>query len=709
MSDLPSGGKKVLSLEKGAPESFSMIHTEKGNQEIRLQSDKLAVWIPASQGEAPGNLPGPVLGLAEEGNKRMGNSRFNAGKKKLKEITTVITNRGPLFVDARIDYRFTDGAAYHADIRCIKGYDFIEIKEQMEGFSDDEKAAWEIDWTGFTPTHRQAPNHPHFNNEPYIPATDKPGFGRYAWETVGQTMLSGHTGMIYSPDETLIPFKVDIFGNWPAERTVTSSVFWDEKSRQSVGVFMNNSAGWNDNEYAIWHASGKLSVSFYYDKGNFSWKYPVADGKRSTAISCYDHQKDIDYMRDLEKKYQPQQHPLGFPYRVHMSQMSHNSFLQNRYGTIHLNKIKDWVLTYPTSQPPGPPVFKSGKLNSVPDLEKDFLYSEFVMELPFSGTCQNGGYGPTRNRRFYETWTDAFNRLLPAMNVTDKERFTAMFLFHSYIAADEEYMPMRSMLSGHPNFLADVKGTQAMASFLFPKHPEAKTWEEIFAKYVQLNTRYHTRPDVKAWDATGGRWTENLGTYVWGFLKPTLRANYLLQNHFDGTNHLAGSNIASLGYWLMGTVSAPYDGESLDFYRDNNHNLANHFWGILTKDRAPRRVHPPQGAHSARRIPPSSLWQLGQSLKNYDPLLSENISFVAHPDDQNAEEFDKSKDPFSMMYPSRNYDPGTPPDFKSTKFTGYGVILRAAVGTKDELSVHLAQIDKGPNYRWGLAADGGLR
>lgn len=170
---------------------------------------------------------------------------------------------------------------------------------------------------------------------------------------------------------------------------------------------------------------------------------------------------------------------------------------------------------------------------------------------------------------------------------------------------------------------------------------------------------------------------------------------------------LANDNNAMIGFWLLNSLSAPYNGESLDFYKIKNHHLDNHYWGIVTKDNGPRRVHPPQGAHSARRMPSASLWLLGQELKNYDPLLCENISFVSHPDDNEEEILDKDSDPFVIMYPEKNYDPGTPPDFKSTKFTGYGIILRAAVGTADELSIHLQQIDRGPNYRWGLAADGG--
>ncbi len=707
MSDLPSGGKRVFILKKGIPEKFSAIQVDNHEKEIKVQSDKLTVWIPASQSGSSTEIPGPVLSIAQDLNKRMGQSYFNSAGKVLKTIQSVVSNQGSLFADINVNYQFTDGATYDADIRCIKGYDFIEIKEQMKGFSDKEKCDWKIDWSGFLPTHRQAPNHPHFNNEPYKPATNEPGFGRFNWEKIDQTMLEGHLGIIYSADTTKIPYEINTYGNYPAEKNVTSSVFWDEKSKQSVGIFMNNALGWDDLEYPIWHVTGKLGVSFYNKNGQFSWKYPVVNGKRSTALSCYNHQEDIDFMNDLEKKYQPQQHPSGFTYRVHMSQLSHNTFLQNRYGTISLDKIKDWVLAYPDSLPLAPVIFKTGNIDSVKELEQRFLYSEFIEELPISGTCQNSGYGPTRNRQFYGSWVDAFNRLLPEMNPEDKERFTAMFLFHCYVAADEEYMPMRNMLSGHPNFLADVKSTPAMGAFLFPKHPEAKVWEEMFAKYVELNTHYHTRPDVNSWEATGGRWTENLGTYVWAYLKPSLRANYLLQNHFQGTNHFANSNNEILGSWLMNSLSAPYDGESLDFYKNENHKLTNHSWGIVTKENGPRRVHPPQGAHSARRMPSASLWLLGQELKYFDPLLSENISYVSLPDDMEEEVLDRSNDPFAMMYNTKVGSTGTPPDFKSEKFTGYGMILRTAVGSKDELSIHLQQIDRGPNYRWGVAADGG--
>ena len=41
-------------------------------------------------------------------------------------------------------------------------------------------------------------------------------------------------------------------------------------------------------------------------------------------------------------------------------------------------------------------------------------------------------------------------------------------------------MPLVPMLSGHPNFMADVKATPPAMSFLFPDHPMASTWADLW-------------------------------------------------------------------------------------------------------------------------------------------------------------------------------------------------------------------------------------
>lgn len=232
------------------------------------------------------------------------------------------------------------------------------------------------------------------------------------------------------------------------------------------------------------------------------------------------------------------------------------------------------------------------------------------------GTRQNAGFAPVPSRKIYEWFIDGFDRLSARFSNQQRERLTAAYLMLAYTHGEEDYMPMKTMLSGHPNFLSDVKSAPALFAFLFPEHPIAAEWGDEFDKFLELNTRYHTRPTVAAWDAKGGRWTENLGTYVWAFLRPALRANYVLSTMVDGRNRLALPQMSEMGDWLVGALSAPYGGEEIESKRGANGRLAPHDWGLVTMQQGPRRLHPPQGAHSARRMPPRSMWLLGTLLRN---------------------------------------------------------------------------------------------
>ncbi|MFJ1548552.1 hypothetical protein [Streptomyces sp. NPDC088246] len=52
-------------------------------------------------------------------------------------------------------------------------------------------------------------------------------------------------------------------------------------------------------------------------------------------------------------------------------------------------------------------------------------------------------------------------------------------------------------------------------------------------------------------------------------------------------------------------------------------------------------------------------------------------------------------------------DLGTNPRLRSSKYTGYGVTLGADVDRPGEVAAFLQQVDRGPNYRWGIADDNG--
>jgi hypothetical protein len=433
------------------------------------------------------------------------------------------------------------------------------------------------------------------------------------------------------------------------------------------------------------------------------------------CIAFYDHEKDKQAMQRLEQAAQPVEKD-GFSYHGERNYTSHTMFLQNRYGTLDLNCVKDWILEYPENARRPPVIFETGSVKDADELERRVMTLEYVGTLPLTGTRENGGMGPipgrgivnfspVPSRQIQGWWIDAFNRLAASMTERQRKRLTAMYLFIAYVHAGEDFMPLIPMLSGHPNFLADVKGNPAAMAFLFPDHPMARTWADLWQKAVELNTRYNTRPQVKTWDAAGGRWTENLGTYVWAFLRPSLRTDFLLRK-FDGVERFLSPQLAEMADWLVHSLSAPFEGETAQAYKDLQTLAYGHEWGAVAPGKGPQRVHPPQGAHSERRVPPRSLWYLGTCLQRYAPLAAEHAMWAARPTNQDMETQLNEPNAWDAMYRTPD-NPGTKPQLRTRKFTGYGIVLRSAVDTSDELSIHLQQIDQGPNYRWGVADEGG--
>ena len=74
---------------------------------------------------------------------------------------------------------------------------------------------------------------------------------------------------------------------------------------------------------------------------------------------------------------------------------------------------------------------------------------------------------------------------------------------------------------------------------------------------MELNTHYHTRPAVETWDAHGGRWTENLGTYRLG-LRAAGHPRELRAGLTDGANRFPTPELAELGDYLVNALSAPF-------------------------------------------------------------------------------------------------------------------------------------------------------
>ncbi|MFD7154220.1 hypothetical protein ACFV9C_06470 [Kribbella sp. NPDC059898] len=560
-------------------------------------------------------------------------------------LQTILQEAGDLFATFRLTYEFEGSASYTVTIRCIAGYDHIELDEEMSGLGDAE---WELEWTDFHPTHRFSSTWP-YSQEP----------GPRPWLPIDEPLVIGDTGedpAFFGRARTEDPaaefaFTVAPYAPSYAFDVRPHATFWN--ARTSVGVFLLHPERWNDQQYAVWASSPALRIRFRYD-GVLRWTWPLRDGTRRTGIACYDHDRDLGVPREFRT--------------THVRQ------LQHWHSTLSLDLVKDWQLWYDGPRPASP--FHEGPIASADELLDELFDGPEGPRLIARGVNDVEGYSNIGQRPLYERFVDGYARLRDKLDPVERERVEALLLLNAYVAAGEEIGPMLRMFGGHPNFMADGKAALGCFAWLFPEHPAADSWLEQFGKFVELVAAFHTRPADG--DALGGRWTESLATYVWAFLRPTVLGN-ICGMLTDGRNRLANPQLAAMGSWLVDSLTVPMT-----------------FGG---------RVHPPQGAHAYwPRHPPLELRLLAQALRNYAPLVAEHLLWASSPDASLLEHRPGAPDPWRFAVEGGT---GTNPRLRSTKHAGYGVTLRADVDLPSEVAVFLQQTDPGPNYRWGVPGDNG--
>lgn len=706
-SDLPAGATQTYRLEALKYRSHDL-----AQRSIKITHDALLytidagpiqIRIPSSQ-TVTGDAPGPILQLSH-GGKWTGSSRVTVPGHPIASILTEQLEDGPLRSTHRITYTFTSGANYIATIQCFVDTDFIRLHENMEAISEEMQGEFRFAWNGCDFTYRQAPNHPYS-----FPATPQPRYDAYPWEAIAPTYMDTQFGVSegLEPDGRM-PFSLRIFDPWQDLAAASFANFWEDHGSDAVAIFIDHIEQWDDYEYSIWRSSCRIAVEFIYTNQTLHFVWKIARGSRSTCVSFYNHENDIKAMAKIERVYKGVEAEAS-SFRTGVFPASYALELQNWYGTLDLNKTKDWILSYPKHAAIPKPLFKLTEWKNAEAFYQTVVSSNFLTQLALSGVRQNHGVGPTSSRQFLEGWVPSYQIFRSQLNHTQRERIDAILLLLAYLHAGEDYMPMKHMLAGHPNFLSDVKSTPCGMSFLFPDHPAADTWADEWEAYLRLNTRYHTRPAVNTWNARGGRWTENLGTYVWAFLKPAARASFLLKMR-DGYERLCTPQIVSLSDWLVNALSAPFDGETpavmkqIEIESAQHEGARRHYWGIVSPADGPRRVHPPIGAHSDRRKTPRLMWYMGTVLRRYSPLTAESLMWAARPTDQDMEATADAVDSYHEMF-NQPDNRGTNPHLRTAKYTGYGITLRTCVDTPQELSIHLIQIDDGPNYRWGNAGEG---
>ncbi|MDR6551895.1 hypothetical protein [Paenibacillus qinlingensis] len=464
-----------------------------------------------------------------------------------------------------------------------------------------------------------------------------------------------------------LPFRVKPYDNAVCWQQAKGASFTD--GAVTAAVFVKDSGFWDDGKYALWGSPPSLALRFRWTRRRrtLCWEYPLEEGTRCTAISLYPTQKDA---AEAEGAYVDE--------------------LWLWHELLSLDKVKDWTLAWEEWQSEYPRLFRYdwlpqrmhtwfGYTATKPtpgDMEAIIDRLSFCLHNP-------GDLSPVAAREFY-TWASTFDMAAPAMTPSQFDRMKAVWAFMAYTHNEEAFMPVDNMLAGHPNFLVDVRSVPGLMAALFPSHPAARHWKEDFERAMARNAKYHVRPDVASWGTKGGRHTENLACYTLYNLKAMLNPVIALQRVW-GEHTIAYPNYTKWLSWLLGALTSPVEG---------------------------LRHVPSQGAHAGGHVDdyaaPLTLRSAAFGLRAIEPLLAEHLLRVSPADARVYAERQPNTDVWRAADDAPHEDnTGTRPPLRSAAYTGYGFVMRAAVGEPMEASVHLQQIDEGPNYRWGRAGQGG--
>lgn len=622
--------------------------------------------------------PAPVISVVNNG-REIGNNVFHAGSHRVREINTSVLESGDLFVECGVRYMLDDESSYYAKIKIVQGYPFVIFDEEIDNISNNDGVYIDMAWDNFEPTRRYGnwDRQKEVSVDGGLPI-DKPIYTNWCQEDPHWTGM----GWVEDPSRQML-YRLLPFGGNSTREQVPAISFWETKeSAAELGVFVYDHNRWDDRRYGIWQPTSSLSVCFKYSNGKLHFKYPVVSGTRSTAITFYDieeNQDKVDSFNDGIDRIARDggadtSDEMGFRYAM---------MLHRQYSLLNLNTVKDWVLEYPegASRPQSP---FTGKTQS--PTADEFYHQIVTSPMAYYMTGLNGfpGIHSISHRKLFGGWTEDYLDHYSSLSKKQREQVDGLFLISAYVNMLEAMNAIRTSLAGTANMAADGWAVPGQMSFLYPEHPMAGEWADFFEKSLNIYGLFYTRPDVKAYESNGGRWVESLGIYNWAFLRPTAATNTALQLR-DGKNRFADEFMAKRGHWMLDMTTAPVAFEN---------NL--------------ERCYAPHGAHGGGRIVPRycSVYQLADWMKYYDPMLAENLYWLGAvgPGVETKSSNTNWTDVHKKLYAGENR--GTNPHLRSTKYTGHGIVLRAGVDTGEELSIHLNQVDKGPNYRWGHQGQG---
>ncbi len=642
VTDLPSGVAHSYTLktlpagediDMRFPVTAAPVKSTLNEKTMTLTNGSLGIEFPAPGDYVANNVPGPLMKIYQNGTLCSTSSLQLPGWVTTLKVANV--ENGDMVQTYSLTYSLTDNAGiaaqYKVTLRAQAEMPFIDVIEEGTDVGDKDGQYWEMDFGAMNPTQR-------FNQF----AGDIANSTR--WEPVADGLRPG-TGEW--------PIRVAPF--YPKDNRFRHQMIGVKNAADVFGISIRATEKWTTDRYPIWSSDRYSGAFFFTVDGKTTARFPVANGTQRFAFTAY-------------------------PAVQSFAPLVANTVW---HEILDLGKVKDQVLSWPDDVSKHEQVFEAG--GKVSTTGQGLAGSIGGAKNAFFGwlnegfTMGGGAKNPSQADRDLKPVIRGLDTGYTQVKPADLRLLQGNAAITAYIHAGDSYYPDTWMLGGHPNFMGDAKTPPGTFAAVLANSPAANTWRDHSEHALEMLLRYHTRPEVNTWQATGGRWTENPSCYLLHNLTAWADCFAAMRYHGDHRNIFAKPYAPDLGNYMVNLPSAPYNGVRL-----------------LTQ----------QGAHSGDIATPGEPYKiLGLALKDYSPLVAENLIWASRIGEKapagNLAGVLGTKEALAEM------GDGTEPLLESQKFTGYGLTMRRDVGSPNELFLNMQQIDLGPNYRWGRAGDGG--
>lgn len=202
---------------------------------------------------------------------------------------------GAVFTDFEINCSEKQ-KTYTLQIRAIRDLPFMEIRETMSGFENDDNTSAALRFCDFS-----------FRS-------------RYSWsrsiEKIDDYLReNGKLPITLMPYENYVP--------WFQSKYIAFS-----DAALSAGIFIRDNEEWKEETYPIWSSNRSFGIHFFYQNDQLSASFPMKNGTRSTALAVF---------------------PGNDPTQIRR--------LWTWYAFLNLNKVRQWKLEWEEPQEQYPRFF----------------------------------------------------------------------------------------------------------------------------------------------------------------------------------------------------------------------------------------------------------------------------------------------------------------------------------------------------------------